>query len=159
MTVSNNGFLSDLNQINFQEDLTQFFTNPENQIIAKERMKLFFSKYHEFVTGIKLYDNNKNEFTLKKDTESEGEWLEQPFILHDQAEIYQQGKTGSGQTGNSIITCLYLKTMKQSEILLLQLIIRNISKKFSRYSILRIINGNGLSVIREKLFTTIMRKD
>ena len=28
-------------------------------------MKLFFSKYQEFVTGIKFYDNNKNEFTLK----------------------------------------------------------------------------------------------
>ena len=33
-------------------------------------MKLFFSKYQDFVTGIKLYDNNKNEFTLKKDDES-----------------------------------------------------------------------------------------
>ena len=75
---TNNGFISDLNQISFSKDLALFFTNPENQYRAKERMKLFFSKYQDFVTGIKLYDNNKNEFTLKKDTESENsEWLEQ----------------------------------------------------------------------------------
>ena len=88
---TNYGFLSDLNQINFTEDLNLFFTNPENQSRAKERMKLFFSKYQDFVTGIKLYDNNKNEFTLKKDVES-GEWLEQPFLLHLQAEIFKMEK-------------------------------------------------------------------
>jgi hypothetical protein len=90
---TNNGFLSDLNQISFSEDLTLFFTNPENQYRASEKMKLFFSKYQDFVTGIKLYDNHKNEFTLKKDSESEsGEWLEQPFILHAQAEIFGMEK-------------------------------------------------------------------
>jgi signal transduction histidine kinase/CheY-like chemotaxis protein len=90
---TNNGFVSDLNQITFSEDLALFFSNTQNQYRAKERMKLFFSKYQEFVTGIKLYDNNKNEFTLKKDAESEsGEWLEQPFILHVQAEIHNMEK-------------------------------------------------------------------
>jgi len=90
---TNYWFSSDLNQISFKEDLNQFFTNPENQLRAKERMKLFFSKYNDFVTGIKFYDNNKNEFTLKKDNENNsGEWLEQPFILHAQSEIYDMEK-------------------------------------------------------------------
>jgi len=84
---TNNSFLSDLNQISFDEDLKQFFNKPANQYRPEERMKLFFSKYENFVTGIKLYDNNKNEFTLKKDPETE-EWLEQTFILHEQAQIY-----------------------------------------------------------------------
>jgi signal transduction histidine kinase/CheY-like chemotaxis protein len=88
---TNNGFLSDLNQISFSEDLALFFTNPDNQYRAKESMKLFFSKYQDFVTGIKLYDNNKFEFTLKKDIES-GAWLEQPFVLHVQAEIFGMEK-------------------------------------------------------------------
>jgi signal transduction histidine kinase/CheY-like chemotaxis protein len=88
---TNNGFLSDLNQISFDEDLKLFFSSPDNQYRAKERMKLFFSKYQEFVTGIKLYDNHKNEFTLKQDVETR-EWLEQPFILHVQAEIYNMEK-------------------------------------------------------------------
>ena len=73
---TNNGFISDLNRISFSEDLSSFFTNPPSQASAKESMKTFFSKYNEFVTGVKLYDNNKNEFTLKKD--DNGDWLEQP---------------------------------------------------------------------------------
>jgi signal transduction histidine kinase/CheY-like chemotaxis protein len=87
---TNNGFDSDFNRINFSEDLSSFFTNPKNQASAKESMKSFFSKYSEFVIGIKLYDNNKNEFTLKKD--DNGNWLEQPYILHLQGEIYKNEK-------------------------------------------------------------------
>ena len=85
----NNGFISDLNRIGFSEDLPLFFTDPDNQYRARESMRLFFSKYNEFVTSIKLYDNNKNEFTLKKDTDTETEaWLEQTFLLHVQPEIF-----------------------------------------------------------------------
>ena len=88
---TNYGFYSDLNRISFDEDLQLFFANTGNQYRATERMKLFFSKYQEFVTGMKLYDNNKNEFTLKQDTETR-EWLEQTFILHRQAEIFSMEK-------------------------------------------------------------------
>ena len=88
---TNNGFVSDFNQISFFEDLNLFFTSPESQFRAKEKMKTFFSKYKEFVIGIKLYDNNRNEFTLKKDNDS-GEWLEQPFTLHVQGEIFKMEK-------------------------------------------------------------------
>ena len=87
---TNNNFNSDLNMINFTGDLALFFTHPENQTTARENMKKFFTKYNEFVTGIKLYDNNKNEFTLKKD--ESGEWLEQPFTLHVQPEIFNREK-------------------------------------------------------------------
>ena len=90
---TNNGFLSDVNKIIFTEDLALFFTNPDNQFRAKERMKLFFSKYQNLVTGIKFYDDNKNEFSLKKDIESAtGEWLEQSFKLHVQPEIFSMEK-------------------------------------------------------------------
>ena len=34
---TNNGFVSDFNQINFSEDLSSFFTNSENQIRVKEK--------------------------------------------------------------------------------------------------------------------------
>jgi signal transduction histidine kinase/CheY-like chemotaxis protein len=84
---TNYGFISDFNQINFEENLDQFFTDQISQNRALERMKLFFSKYENFITGIKLYDKNKNEFTLKKDAES-GDWLGQTFILHVQSEIF-----------------------------------------------------------------------
>ncbi len=87
---TNSSFLSELNQISLSDKISMFFTNPENEDREKERLKLFFSKYQGFVTGIKLYDNNRNEFTLKKD--SDGEWLEQTFILHVQAEIFNMQK-------------------------------------------------------------------
>jgi signal transduction histidine kinase/DNA-binding response OmpR family regulator len=87
---TNYGFVSDFNRISFSEDLSSFFTIPGNQDKAKEKMKSFFSKYDEFVTGIKLYDNNKNEFTLKKD--DNGDWLEQPYTLHVQGEIFKVEK-------------------------------------------------------------------
>lgn len=83
---TNYGFMSDFNKISFSEELSLFFTNPENMLSTKEKMKSFFSKYNEFVTGIKLFDNNKNEFTLKKD--DNGNWLEQPYTLHVQGEIF-----------------------------------------------------------------------
>ena len=84
---TNNHFLSDLNQISFDEDLRQFFISAVDRQAAIERMKLFFSKYESFVAGIRLYDDRQNEFTLKKDPDN-GQWLEQSFILHNQGEIF-----------------------------------------------------------------------
>ena len=89
---TNADFISELSQISLSEDLSLFFTNPDNEFRVKERMKLFFSKYQGFITGIKMYDNNRNEFTLKKDIEKSGDWLEQTFILHVQPEIFTQEK-------------------------------------------------------------------
>jgi len=85
---TNYNFASDLNKIDFSGDLGLFFVNPANKVRVSERLKLFFSKYQDFVTGVKLYDNNKNEYTLKKDADNQSaEWLEQQFILHEQAGI------------------------------------------------------------------------
>jgi len=84
---TNNQFTSDLNEIFYTEDLTLFFSKPVNQARVIEKLKLFFSKYQDFVTGIKIYDNNRNEFTLKKDEISD-EWLQQQFVLHAQGDIH-----------------------------------------------------------------------
>ena len=91
---TNNNFISDLNEIWFSEDLSSFFSDPESQFRAIDKMKLFFSKYENFVTGIKLFDNKRNEFTLKKDDRSDitDEWLQQQFILHVQGEIFDMEK-------------------------------------------------------------------
>lgn len=81
-----NSFTSDLNEINFTEDLGAFFGDPDLKTRVIEKMKLFSSKYQDFVTGIRLFDNKRNEFSLKRD-EMGGGWLEQTFILHAQGEI------------------------------------------------------------------------
>lgn len=82
----NDNFASDLNEVVFPDDISHFFIEPESKIRTVSRLELFFSRYSNLITGIKLYDNNKNEFTLKKD-ETGINWLEQTFILHVQGEI------------------------------------------------------------------------
>ncbi len=88
---TNNYFTSDLNEISYSEDLSSFFTVTESQQKARDKMKFFYSKYQDFITGIKYYDNKRNEFTLKRDDNS-GEWLDQTFILHLQGEIFDMEK-------------------------------------------------------------------
>ena len=95
---TSNEFLSDFNRINFDEDLELFFISASEQRAAIERMKLFFSKHDDFVTGIKLYDTQKNEFTLKKDPDTD-QWLEQSFILHNQGEILDRERLVENSRG------------------------------------------------------------
>jgi signal transduction histidine kinase/CheY-like chemotaxis protein len=91
--ATNNGFISDLNKINFEDDLSKFFTDDKIQYRVEEKMKLFFSKYQDFVIGIKFYDNKKNEYTLKKDGGNDSnEWLPNYTILRAQAEIFNMEK-------------------------------------------------------------------
>jgi signal transduction histidine kinase/CheY-like chemotaxis protein len=80
------GFIKDLHLIIHSDDLEHFTTDPVQRSNTIDKMKLFFSKYEDLITGMKLYDNKKNEFTLKKD-ETGTSWLEQIFVLHMQGEI------------------------------------------------------------------------
>jgi signal transduction histidine kinase/CheY-like chemotaxis protein len=80
---ANLNFISDLNKISYTDDLVKFFSDPEYENRAKENMKLFYSKYQGLITGIKVYDNKKNEYTLKK----EEDWLDQKFITYQQNKI------------------------------------------------------------------------
>ena len=83
---TNNGFASDLNQIILTDDISRFFSDAGSRTRSVDRMKLFFTRYGDLVTGIKFYDTNRNEFSLQKD-ETGINWLEQTFVLHVQEEI------------------------------------------------------------------------
>jgi signal transduction histidine kinase/CheY-like chemotaxis protein len=119
-------FVSDLNQVTFSNNLSDFFNDPYLKTRVTENMKLFFSKYQNFVTGIKYYDNGRNEYTLKKDTEPPGEWLENTYSLHAQPKILiterlvHEGKNyfyylpvmnnrSHEITGNIVVTVDYIK--------------------------------------------------
>jgi len=124
---TNNSFISDLNQAIFSKDLALFFSDSQVKYRLMENMKLFFSKYQNFVTGIRYYDNNKNEFTLKKDAEPPGEWLDNAYTLHSQSEIFTMEKLV--RDNNNFYYSLP--------------VIENILLIFSLNLILRITNGNG----------------
>lgn len=89
---ANNNFTSDLTKISNPKDLARFFDEPEIQLRVKENMKLFYSKYQTLLTGIKIYDNRRNEYTLKKDEDT---WLEQDFITNIQNEIVHPERLAS----------------------------------------------------------------
>jgi signal transduction histidine kinase/CheY-like chemotaxis protein len=109
---TNNYFISDLNEVSYSEDLSSFFTVLEYQQKAKDKMKFFYSKYQDFITGIKYYDNKRNEFTLKRDDNS-GEWLDQTFILHLQGEIFDMEKLVEENKGFEY----YLPVIKENMII------------------------------------------
>jgi signal transduction histidine kinase/CheY-like chemotaxis protein len=81
---ANNNFTSDLTKISNPDNLLRFFTDPAIKNMVEENMKLFYSKYQDLITSIKLYDNKRNEYTLKKDEDT---WLPQSFITNVQSEI------------------------------------------------------------------------
>lgn len=85
---TNNGFVSDLTQINFNfaPELSRFFDKSTPEAKITEQLKLFYSKYKDFVSKIRVYDDKLNEFTLSKD-EVKNEWIEGGFIALDQREI------------------------------------------------------------------------
>ncbi len=89
---ANNNFTSDLTKISNPNDLARFFDDQEIQSRVKENMKLFYSKYQTLLTGIKIYDDHRNEYTLKKDEDT---WLEQDFITNIQNEIVYPEKLAS----------------------------------------------------------------
>ena len=84
---TNNTFVSDLTRINFNQDMSRFFdkTRPDINYRVSEQIKLFYSKYKDFITKIRIYDNRRNEFTLSRD-EAE-EWIEGGHISTDQRPI------------------------------------------------------------------------
>jgi signal transduction histidine kinase/CheY-like chemotaxis protein len=123
---TNYDFGSDLTKINFSRDLTSFFdkSNSEIRFRVQEELKLFFSKYKDFVTRIRLYDNKLNEFTLSKDDEK-NEWIPGEFTALDQRKlitmeslIIENGefnyygtllKSDGTQLGNIVVTVDYKK--------------------------------------------------
>ena len=86
---TNNNFVSDLTKISFSQNMTKFFdkSNPETKYRIKEEMKIFFDRYGDFVTNMRLYDNNLNEYTLSKDEAKNEGWIENDFISLDQRPI------------------------------------------------------------------------
>ena len=87
---TNYAFTSDLGQIIYSQEPDRFFdkTRPDLKYRISEQLKLFYSKYKDFITLIRLYDDkeSQNEYTLSKD-ETRNEWIENDFINLDQKPI------------------------------------------------------------------------
>jgi signal transduction histidine kinase/CheY-like chemotaxis protein len=123
---TNQYFGSDLTQITMEKEASSFFDKSKPAVGTRmiEGMKLFFSKYKDFVTKIRLYDDHLNEFTLSKD-ETKNEWIPGEFIALDQRRLvgmdsleFENGefnyyatllKSDGKQFGNIVVTVDYRK--------------------------------------------------
>jgi signal transduction histidine kinase/CheY-like chemotaxis protein len=91
---------SDLSKIDFSEDISSFFDDPEVYRRATERLKLYYIKYQDFITSISLINNKSDVFNMTLDETREGfrrgvftsedYWLINRFQTHEQQKIYEQ---------------------------------------------------------------------
>jgi len=128
---TNNGFTSDLNKINFDptQDVSHFFdkSSPETGARIKESLMLFYSKYKDFVTRIRIYDNELNQYTLSWD-EEKNDWIPGSYIAFDQSEIKEMDQLvpngrffdyytpilkGGKPVGNIVVSVDYQKYFKK----------------------------------------------
>jgi hypothetical protein len=91
--------VSDLAEIDFSDDIALFFTNPEINERAKEKMKLYYSRYDEIVVGLMLYNIDGDVYTLFKD-EERNSWLDGSYRAQTVPAIYETERLES-VTGTS----------------------------------------------------------
>ncbi len=90
---TNNEFDHDLQKLNYDyvQDLPRFFDNasPDLKLRVTEALKLFYSKYKDFVVKLRLYDDNMHEFTLEFD-EAKNDWVPGESTYFEQREIRER---------------------------------------------------------------------
>jgi signal transduction histidine kinase/CheY-like chemotaxis protein len=79
--------LSDLNEIDFSDDIPLFFTDPAVNERAREKMKLYYSRYEDIVVGLMLYTTEGDVYTLFKD-EERNSWLDGSYRAQTVPRIY-----------------------------------------------------------------------
>lgn len=79
--------LSDLNEIDFSDDITQFFADQAVNEQAREKMKLYYSRYEDIVVGLMLYNKEGDVYTLFKD-EERNSWLDGSYRAQTVPRIY-----------------------------------------------------------------------
>jgi signal transduction histidine kinase/CheY-like chemotaxis protein len=80
--------VSDLNEIDFSEDMALFFTDREVNERTKEKIKLYYSKYEDIIVGLMLYNNSGDVYTIFKD-EERNSWLDGSYRAQNIPRIYE----------------------------------------------------------------------
>lgn len=126
---TNYKFESDLGKILFKEEdyMGDFFDNSKPEVYERisDKLKLYYSKYENFVETIVFRDKNSNVFMLYKDFETTDEgWIANRYLAQDQERLiptdmvmenrnkwdyYLPVLSGGEVTGNIIVTVDYLK--------------------------------------------------
>jgi PAS domain-containing protein len=83
--------ISDLTEIDFSDDMAQFFTDKYVNERAREKMKLYYSKYENIIVSLMLYNNAGDVYTLFKD-EEKNSWLDGSYRAQTLPDISEREK-------------------------------------------------------------------
>ena len=79
--------VSDLTEIDFSDDISLFFSDSEVNERAREKMKLYYSKYGDIIVDHMLYNTDGDVYTLYKD-EERNSWLDGSYRAQTVPAIY-----------------------------------------------------------------------
>ncbi|HSO77606.1 MAG TPA: hypothetical protein VLQ76_03495, partial [Bacteroidales bacterium] len=83
--------ISDLTEIDFSDDMAQFFTDKYVNERAREKMKLYYSRYENVIVSLMLYNNAGDVYTLFKD-EEKNSWLDGSYRAQTLPDISEREK-------------------------------------------------------------------
>ncbi len=83
--------ISDLTEIDFTDDITLFFTDKNVNERAREKMKLYYSRYENVIVSLMLYNNAGDVYTLFKD-EEKNSWLDGSYRAQTLPDISEREK-------------------------------------------------------------------
>ncbi len=119
--------LSDLNEIDFSNDIPQFFTDPVVNERAREKMKLYYSRYEDIIVGLMLNNNLGDVYTLFKD-EERNTWLDGSYRAQNVPTIYSKERLEKDRDRYRY----YLPVLSHGEVLGNLIITLDFNRYFSR---------------------------
>lgn len=84
-------FISDLTEIDFSDDIALFFTDKNVNERARDKIKLYYSRYEDMIVGLMLYNNAGDVYTLFKD-EEKNSWLDGSYRAQTLPDISEREK-------------------------------------------------------------------
>lgn len=104
--------ISDLTEIDFSDDVSRFFTDNEVNQRAKEKIKLYYSKYEDLIVGFMIYNTAGDVYTLFKDNER-NLWLDGTYRAQNPPRIYMEDHLESDRDKYKF----YLPILKEGQVL------------------------------------------
>ena len=82
-----NNLQSDLNYVLFSNEIANIFNQPDDFNPYIHKLENYYSKYHNMISTIVVYDNNNNVLSLYND--SKGRFIRDFFISHRQVDLHE----------------------------------------------------------------------
>lgn len=92
-----NNLQSDLNYVLFSNEIANIFNQPDDYNPYIHKLENYYSKYHDLISTIVVYDNKNNVLSLYND--SKGRFIRDFFISHRQMSLLEEEQLIYNQKG------------------------------------------------------------